>query len=252
MPRLYSVLALVSALSGALLSGCVTAQPHARGAAKARVVHSNVEASTQRALDAKSPAPAHLYNEPTRPRETVDLSSLRFVGMDDGPVPDFSLTTSDGYKLDSTDFIGEEPFVVVFFATWCQVCDMKMPVLKSVLDDVGPVRTILVSLDDAQTWSHVPGYLKEYGIHYPVVSAYAYPSFAASYNPFQAVPLVVVVGKNGGLVDFQMGFADTHRQRLTDAIKLAKTIGPLKATEHGSAPVKFDPPAGAKHGAPKD
>lgn len=243
---MYSVLALLSAISSASLNGCVTTQPEAKGAAKARVVHSNVEASTQRALDAKNPAPAYLYHEPTRPREKLDLSNLRFVGMDDGPVPEFSLTTYDGDKLESTDFMGEEPFVVVFFATWCPVCDMKMPVLKSVLEEAGPVRTILVSIDDEHTWSHVPGYLKEHGIHYPVVSAQAYPNFAASYNPFQAVPLVVVVGKNGGLVDFQMGFADSHRQRLTDAITLARTIGPLKTTEHGSAPVQFDPPAGAK------
>jgi thiol-disulfide isomerase/thioredoxin len=166
--------------------------------------------------------------------------------MDDGPVPDFSLTAYDGSRLDSTDFMGEEPFVVVFFATWCEVCDMKMPVLKSALEAAGPVLTILVSVDDASTWAHVPGYLKEHGIRYPVVSAYAYPSFAASYNPFQAVPLVVVVGKNGGLVDFQMGFADSHEKRLTDAIALARTIGPLKSSEHGSAPVQFAPPAGAK------
>jgi hypothetical protein len=42
------------------------------------------------------------------------------------------------------------------------------------------------------------------------------------------VPLVVVVGQNGGLVDYQMGFADTHQKRLSDAIRTARSIGPLK------------------------
>jgi thiol-disulfide isomerase/thioredoxin len=228
------------------LTGCLATSPEPRTTGKARVVHSNVEASTQRALDARSPAPAMLFNEPTRPRETLDVNNLRFVGMDDGPVPDFSLTTYDGNLLKSEEFMGEEAFVVMFFATWCPVCEQKIPLLKNVLEDVGPVKTILVSVDGAQTWPHVPGYLKEHRVEFPVVSAQAYPNFSASYNPFQAVPLVVVVGKNGGLVDYQMGFADSHEKRLVDAITLARKIGPLKDSEHGSAPVRYEPASGAK------
>ncbi|HEU5075445.1 MAG TPA: TlpA disulfide reductase family protein, partial [Polyangiaceae bacterium] len=185
------------------------------------------EASIERALSLTSPAT--LYNEPTAPREPLDMDGLRFVGMDDGPVPDFSIESHDGRRLKSEELVGREPFVVVFFATWCQVCDMKLPVLKRVLDELGPITTIMVSADDAETWPHVPGYLKEHDVKFPVVSALAYPRFTASYNPFQAVPLVVVVGQNGGLVDYQMGFADTHQKRLSDAIRVARSIGPLKA-----------------------
>lgn len=203
-----------------------------------------MEASLQRALSLSTPAT--LYNEPTKPREPFDLDGVRFVGMDNGPVPDFSVQSYDGNVLNSGDLVGHEPFVVVFFATWCQVCDLKMPVLKQVLDELGPITTIMVSVDDAETWPHVPGYLKEHRFNYPVVSALAYPRFSASYNPFQAVPLVVVVGKNGGLVDYQMGFADTHQKRLEDAIRLARTVGPLKPVSKTASPRQLDTPSGAK------
>lgn len=166
--------------------------------------------------------------------------------MDNGPVPDFSVQSYDGTALSSDNLVGREPFVVVFFATWCQVCDLKMPVLKQVLDELGPITTIMVSVDDADTWPHVPGYLKEHQVNYPVVSALAYPRFSASYNPFQAVPLVVVVGRNGGLVDYQMGFADTHQKRLKDAIRLARTIGPLKPVSKTASPQPLETPSGAK------
>jgi len=202
----------------------------------------NLEASIERALSLQRPAT--LYNEPTAPRESLDLDGLRFVGMDNGPVPDFSVESFDGRQLKSEDLVGREPFVVVFFATWCQVCDMKMPVLKRVLDELGPITTIMVSVDDAETWPHVPGYLKEHDVKFPVVSALAYPRFSASYNPFQAVPLVVVVGQNGGLVDYQMGFADTHQKRLSDAIRVARSIGPLKAGASAPPPKVGD--SGAK------
>jgi len=221
--RLCSALALLIFSS----TGCAsTATPQVE-APVARTKNQNLEASIERALSLTSPAT--LYNEPTAPREPLDLDGLRFVGMDNGPVPEFSVESHDGRQLRSADLVGHEPFVVVFFATWCQVCDMKLPVLKGVFDELGPITTIMVSVDDAETWPHVPGYLKEHDVKFPVVSALAYPRFSASYNPFQAVPLVVVVGQNGGLVDYQMGFADTHQKRLSDAIRVARSIGPLKA-----------------------
>lgn len=207
--------------------GCASTATQKAQVPPARIKNQNLEASIQRALSLTSPAT--LYNEPTAPREPLDLDGLRFVGMDDGPVPDFSVEAQDGRQLKSVDLVGREPFVVVFFATWCQVCDMKLPVLKRVFEELGPITTIMVSVDDAETWPHVPGYLKEHDVKFPVVSALAYPRFSASYNPFQAVPLVVVVGQNGGLVDYQMGFADTHQKRLSDAIRVARSIGPLKA-----------------------
>jgi len=209
--------------------GCAGTPEPKSPPAKVSKPAANLEASIERALDLSRPA--LLYNEPTAPREVLDTEGLRFVGMDDGPVPEFSVETQDGILLDSRNLVGDEPFIVVFFATWCQVCDLKMPVLRQVFEEVGAVKTIMVSVDTAETWPHVRGYLKEHQVSYPLVSALAYPRFAASYNPFQAVPLVVVVGQNGGLVDYQMGFADTHHERLTNAIRLARTIGPLKQTE---------------------
>ena len=203
-----------------------------------------LEASLEQALSLSGPAT--LYNEPTEPREALDLDGVRFVGMDNGPVPDFSVESYDGTLLKSEDLVGQEPFVVVFFATWCQVCDMKLPVLKQVFEELGPVTTIMVSVDDAETWPQVPGYLKEHDVKFPVVSALAYPRFSASYNPFQAVPLVVVVGKNGGLVDYQMGFADTHQKRLSDAIRAARSIGPLKTGAAAPPEQTRDTAIGAK------
>ncbi len=156
-----------------------------------------------------------------------DLSTLRFVGMDDGPVPKFNVVTSEGKRLYSEDLVGEEPFVVVFFATWCEACGHKMPILQDALEKVGPITVILVSADEEDTWSHVPGYLKEFGMEFPVVSAHAYPRFALSYNPFETVPLVVVVGRNGGLVDYQIGLGSEDYDRFVKSIALARTIGPL-------------------------
>lgn len=157
------------------------------------------------------------------------LKGLRFVGMDNGPVPRFDVRSSDGRRFDSARLVGHQPFVVIFFATWCPVCENKLPLVKKALDRLGPLTVILVSADDPDTFERVPAYLRRHGLErLPVVRGTDYPAFAVSYDPFSRVPLVVVVGRNGGLVDFQMGITTDDTQRLIKAVELARTIGPLR------------------------
>jgi len=173
----------------------------------------------------------YLEPEPITPTR-ITLDDIRFVGMDDGPVPDFRLRAVSGQWFDSRQLVGERAFVVVFFATWCRVCDLKLPLLKRAVSSAGPVTVIGVSVDDRQTWPKVDPYVRRHGLReMPVVPALRYPMFAISYNPFSTVPLVVVVGKNGGLVDYQLGYEPNDERRLEAAVRLAKNIGPLKPAE---------------------
>ena len=160
--------------------------------------------------------------------EIGDLGTLRFVGMGDGPVPDFRVTAVGGEVFDSQALVGTRAFVVVFFATWCGVCELKMPALHEALARLGNLIVIGVSLDGPQTWGAVTSFLQRYELAFPVVRAAANPRFAVSYNPFSGVPAVVVVGRNGGLVDVQMGYSPDDGQKLVDSVELARRIGPLK------------------------
>jgi thiol-disulfide isomerase/thioredoxin len=174
-------------------------------------------------------APLSLYN-PVPVVVSIDLDSLRFVGMDDGPVPDFSVRTTEGRTIESDDLVGDRAFVVVFFATWCGECDEKLRALGRAMRRAGSAMTVFgVALDDARTWHRVPGYMKGHGLDIPLASALENPLFFISYNPFDAVPLVVVVGQNGGLVDYQLGLRPGDEKRLVSAMDLAKRIGPLKS-----------------------
>lgn len=165
------------------------------------------------------------------------LRGMRFVGMDNGPVPAFRVSSTDGQSFDSTAMVGNRPFVIVFFATWCPVCEKKLPYVKKALAKLGPLTVILVSADTPETFGQVPAYLQRHGLsHLPVVRATRYPVFALSYDPFSIVPLVVVVGRNGGLVDFQMGIKQHDSKRLIKAVQLARIIAPLKPVKGAGAP----------------
>jgi peroxiredoxin len=178
----------------------------------------------------KSPEnPAELYPMLPAPAEPIDLEDIRFVGMDDGPVPEFRIKASDGRTFDSEQLVGDRAFVFVFFATWCQMCDKKLGALRRALDRTGTVTMIGVSADDADTWRNVRPFVKEHGLEMPIVPALQNPKFAISYNPFHTVPLVVVVGRNGGLVDYQLGYRGDDEERFVAAVQLARRIGPLKS-----------------------
>src|SRR5262245_4865033 len=188
------------------------------------------------AVDAKSAesAQAKVYDPETLRAEAESmateleaLQNLRLVGMDDGPVPDFDIESADGTEFDSSKLIGHQPFVVAFFATWCDACEKKLESLRRALAQSGEMLVIPVSVDAPETRERVGGYLRAVGMGEPVVYASDYQLFSFSYNPFNTIPLLVIVGKNGGLVDYQLRYELEHQQRLVASLKLAQVIPPL-------------------------
>jgi hypothetical protein len=172
-----------------------------------------------REMDASKPQ--RLLREPLSP-PVVDLEDLRVIGRDSGPVPEFELTLADGDVLRSEDWVGKRPFVIVFFATWCQVCEVKMPLVRSALRNADDVTLLLVSVDEPDTWRHVPGFLREQRMGDSLLaSALENPRFAMGYDPMGAVPLVVVVGRDGKLVDYQVGLSSADGGRLASAVMRA-------------------------------
>lgn len=169
-------------------------------------------ASTPR-LEAPPPAPEP-ESEPFRVLSPVER------------VPDFGVATTAGARFASRDLVGKEPFVIVFFATWCQICELKLPVVAAALGPHGNVPVLLVSLDDAETWDEVPRFLGRHGFHRPVVRGTTFPRFALAYDPMQTVPVVAVVGRNGYLVDYQVGYSRSHAPRLAAAVEIAVRMAP--------------------------
>jgi len=214
------------------LAGCMQQHAQARGAAAS---HHDDGAAARLAARAQVAESARrlevLLGQRGDAAPELDLlGSLRIVGMDEGPVPDFELLAPGGVQYSSKALVGQQPFVTVFFATWCDYCGGELKTLERALREVGPMVIIPVSADTAETWSKVPGYLASFGIHEPAVRAHEYPRFAVSYDPFDTVPALVVVGRNGGLVDYHVGYDPAHADRLVASLRLAKTIAPLGAT----------------------
>lgn len=139
-------------------------------------------------------------------------------------VPAFSVTDTAGKRLDSSALIGRRAFVVVFFATWCDVCELKLPEVRRAAAAFADVTTLYVSIDEPASWPAVPAYLERHGLEGSVVRAESFPRFALAYAPLQTVPAVAVIGRNGYLVDYQVGWGRHHGRRLLAACQVARRI----------------------------
>jgi thiol-disulfide isomerase/thioredoxin len=141
----------------------------------------------------------------------------------DERVPDFLLASERCEIFDSRALVGKRPFVVVFFASWCSVCEHKMPAIRDALEERGDELTSLfVSLDEAEGWAGTEQFLARHGlVPTSAVVGRDFLSFSLGYNPFRSVPVVVVVGRSGHVVDVQVGVHDGDDERLLDALDIA-------------------------------
>lgn len=217
----------------ALLAGCAQQEPRPQQASFPELSARQREISQMQVAERARRLELLLREEdgPTAPMP----AAFRVVGADDGPVPDFHLSTPTGATYSSQQLVGREAFVAVFFATWCDYCGVELKALQRALGEAGPMVVIPVSADGSETWDEVPSYLAAHGIHQPAVRAKEYPLFSVAYDPFDTVPVVVIVGRSGSLVDYHLGYDPAHADRLAASLKLAQRMSAVAGGERASA-----------------
>jgi thiol-disulfide isomerase/thioredoxin len=162
-----------------------------------------------------------------------DLSSVQVIHPN-RRVPRFSVTSVDCQPLRSNELVGRQPLILVFFSSWCRVCDMKMPLVREAARRVGGAATFVgVALDDDDTWDSVAAFVDRNHLAFPVVRGMHFPAFTLGYNPFGGVPVVVVVGVDGRLVDLQVGYSPSDLGRLLVAMEIAASPDPSQLSPPG-------------------
>ena len=164
----------------------------------------------------------------------------------DERVPDFLLATEACEVFDSRELVGKVPFVVVFFASWCSVCEHKVPALRAALGGrAGQIVPLWVSLDEvADGGRETDAFLERHELaKRSAVTGRDFLGFSLGYNPFRSVPVVVVVGRSGRVVAVQIGVREGDEDLLDQALDVAIAEAPERTI---SASVPFDSaPVGA-------
>lgn len=142
--------------------------------------------------------------------------SSKITFMKEGDkAPNFSLKSVDGKTIKLSDYKGKI-VILDFWATWCPPCRRGVPDLISIQKEFKKdVVVIGISLDREKTIKDVPGFMKDYGINYPVV--YGDDKVTIDYGGIRSIPTSFVIDKKGNVVDSHIGLVP--KEVFTDKIK---------------------------------
>ena len=133
--------------------------------------------------------------------------------------PDFALKSVDGKTIKLSDYKGKV-VIIDFWATWCPPCRKGIPDLISLQKDFkNDVVVIGISLDAEKTIKDVPGFVKNYGINYPIV--YGDEKVVTAYGGIEGIPTAFVIDKKGNIVDKHVGLVpkDTYVTKIKELLK---------------------------------
>lgn len=103
------------------------------------------------------------------------------------PAPAFELVDLDGQRVSLAEFRGRR-VLVHFFATWCGVCKLELPSLRSLHDGLADDAVLLAIVEDGDDAEAVRRFAREHDLRYPillgsdaVIAAYRVGAYPTNY-----------------------------------------------------------------------
>lgn len=98
--------------------------------------------------------------------ETTSVGSTNSASRDQAP--DFSLKNLDGSTLTLSDYRGQKPVILDFFATWCPNCQRDMPRLSRWYDKYKD-QVEVIGIDLRENKGKVQKFIDSRNISFPIV-----------------------------------------------------------------------------------
>ncbi len=138
--------------------------------------------------------------------------------LPEGPAPPMEIKTTSGEKLSLADLKGKV-VLVKFWATWCGPCAMSTPHIQKLYeqrkDDGFEVLGVALENDDGQ---QIPGFVRQFGVTYPVGLADPPDLRNAWLSPNAGIPTVFIVDKKGIVRWSRSGYAPSGEHEIDEAV----------------------------------
>jgi thiol-disulfide isomerase/thioredoxin len=141
-----------------------------------------------------------------------------------GQIPPFELPAAVGGPSSEpfrvADHLGEDPIVILFWATWCGPCRLELPFYESLYQkykDEG-LQVVAISMDSQDTVMQAGPAARRLGISYDVVTDVD-TRVTSQINPRRSAPFSIWVNRNGRIVWENEGFSPAEQGRIAKGIK---------------------------------
>ena len=122
--------------------------------------------------------------------------------------PDFEVTTLAGKTFRLSDYEGDKPVYLKFWATWCSYCKVEMPHLQSIYNQYGDdVEVLAVNVGINDSVANIEQFFNQAGFNLPV--AIDQQGDLVSDYGIVGTPHHVLIDKNGQIVYRTFLISDT-------------------------------------------
>lgn len=152
--------------------------------------------------------------------ETAPTAEAR-VG---GQIPPFELPAAVGGPSSEpfrvAEHLGEDPIVILFWATWCGPCRLELPFYESLYQkykDQG-LEVVAISMDSQDTVMQAGPAARRLGVSFDVVTDVD-TRVTSQINPRRSAPFSIWVNRDGRIVWENEGFSVAEQGRIAKGIK---------------------------------
>ena len=148
---------------------------------------------------------SQLANEPSQ-SEGSSSSSSSSSSQQANPAPSFPMEDSQGNTVQLSDFLGDKPVFLYFWASTCSPCKQEMPDIQALYEQYGDqIHFVLVNVGAAMndTREKAENYLKEAGFTFPVYYDVDYQ--AISTYGINSFPFSIFIDAQGNLITYGQG-----------------------------------------------
>ncbi len=131
-----------------------------------------------------------------------------------------SFTEDKTYKL--SDYLGKDPIIINFFASWCGPCKKETPELNEIYKEYKDkgLKVLAVNLGNGDSEEDVKKLIEDYIVEYPVLKD-PKSSIAREYL-VQGIPVNIFITKDGKIYENMTGALDkeSYKKRVEKLLEI--------------------------------